>query len=132
MDLRKIIKEHLILERKIATIKANLTINYDLKHDSGGHSEKRKWRHVSDGGERIYDYYIEKLIENAKDEITFNIVNEQILDSVRFIVSETKSPFLNVIIDPKMKNPYDWNLTVVTVMNKESCRIGRGQLQIFV
>lgn len=132
--IRQIIKEQLILEKKIAQIKANLTINYDLRHDERGqHSEKRKWRHVgTEGGERIYDLYIQELIEAAKDDITFHIVMEQIQDGVRFIVSQRSSPYLNVIIEPRMVNPYDWVLTVITVMNKQDFDIGRGQLQIFV
>jgi pyruvate formate-lyase activating enzyme-like uncharacterized protein len=104
-----------------------------LRHDErGDHGEKRKWRHVSSGGDRIYDLYIQQLVEAAKDEITFHIVLDQVQDSVRFIVSQIKSPNLNVIIEPKMKNPYDWVLNVITVMNKEDFNIGRGQLQIFV
>jgi hypothetical protein len=31
--IRQIIKEQLLLEKKIALIRANLTINYDLRHD---------------------------------------------------------------------------------------------------
>jgi len=132
--IRKLIKEQLLLEKKISQIKANLTINYDLRHDERGvHSQKRKWRHVGDeGGERIYDLYIQKLIEAAKDEITFHIVMEQIQNGVRFIVSQKDSPYLNAVIEPKMNNPYDWSLSVITVMNKRDFDIGRGQLQIFV
>ena len=130
--IKKIIKEHLLLEKKIAQIRANLTINYDLRHDERSqHSQKRQWRHVSSGGDRIYDLYIQQLIEAAKDEITFHIVQEQIQDGVRFIVSQKKDPHLNVIIEPKMKNPYDWVLNVISVMNKQDYAIGRGQLQIF-
>lgn len=131
--IKKIIKEHLLLEKKIAQIRANLTINYDLRHDERSqHSQKRQWRHVASGGDRIYDLYIEQLIEAAKDDITFHIVQEQIQDGVRFIVSQKKDPHLNVIIEPKMTNPYDWVLNVISVMNKQDYAIGRGQLQIFV
>jgi hypothetical protein len=131
--IKKIIKEHLLLERKIAQIRANLTINYDLRHDEKSkHSQNRKWRHVSDGGDRIYDLYIQQLIETAKDDITFHIVQEQIQDSVRFIVSQKTNPYLNVVLEPKMVNPYDWRLSVITVMNEKHFDIGRKQLQIFV
>jgi len=132
MNIKRIISEQLILERKIAQIRANLTINYDLRHDEKSqHSQKRQWRHVSTGGDRIYDLYIEQLIDSAKDDITFHIVQEQIQDGVRFIVSQKKDPHLNVIIEPKMTNPYDWVLNVISVMNKQDYAIGRGQLQIF-
>ena len=131
--IKRLIREQLLLEKKIADIKANLIISYDLRHDErGSHSEKRKWRHVSSGGDRIYDLDIQQVVEAAKDEITFRIVQEEIQDGVRFIVSQKNSPYLNVIIEPKMKNAYDWILYVITVMNKEDFEIGRGQLQIFV
>jgi hypothetical protein len=130
--IKKIIKEHLLLEKKIADIRANLIISYDLRHDErSSHSEKRKWRHVSTGGDRIYDLYIQNLVEAAKDEITFRIVQEEIQDGVRFIVSQKSDPHLNVIIEPKMKNPYIWTLYVISVMNKKDFAIGRDQLQIF-
>jgi hypothetical protein len=131
--LRKIIKEQLLLEKKIAQIKSNITINYDLRHDErNDHSQKRKWRHVGEtGGEKIYDFDIKKLVEASIDEITFNIAMEQITDSVRFIVSSVSSPYLNIIIEPKMNNPYDWVLYVISVMNKKDYKIGKGQLQIF-
>jgi hypothetical protein len=130
--IRQIIKEQLLLEKKIALIRANLTINYDLRHDERSqHSEKRKWRHVASGGDRIYDLYIQQLVEAAKDDITFHIVQEQIQDGVRFIVSQKSDPHLNAIIEPKMVNPYDWILYVISVMNKQYFEIGRDQVQIF-
>jgi hypothetical protein len=117
--IKKIIKEQLLLEKKIADIRANLIISYDLRHDErSSHSQKRKWRHVN-------------LVEAAKDEITFRIVQEEIQDGVRFIVSQKSDPHLNIIIEPKMENPYIWTLYVISVMNKKDFAIGRGQLQIF-
>tara|TARA_R110000868_G_scaffold149661_2_gene372240 strand:+ start:193 stop:591 length:399 start_codon:yes stop_codon:yes gene_type:complete len=132
MILENIIRKHLLLEKKIREIKSNLTITYNLHTDERGHTENRKFRHVGSGGDKIYDYDIINFIELAKDDITFHIVNEQITSGIRFIVSEKKFPFLNVIIEPIMKNPYEWNLTIITIMRKEFFDIGRGQLQIFV
>lgn len=130
--IRQIIKEQLLLEKKIALIRANLTISYDLRHDERSqHSEKRKWRHVASGGDKIHDLYIQQVVEAAKDDITMNIVQDLIQDGVRFIVSQKSAPHLNVIIEPKMKNPYDWILYVISVMNKQYFEIGRDQVQIF-
>ena len=131
--MRHIIREQLLLEKKIAELRANLTISFDLRHDVSGHSEKRKWRHVGqESGRKIYDYDILRLIESAKDDIVFNIVNDQIVDGVRFIVSQATSPYLNVVIEPRVKNPYNWDLVVITQMDKEDFAVGRDQLQIFV
>jgi len=132
MLLESIVRKHLLLERKIKEIRANLTITYSLQYDGSGHADKRKWRHATSEGGKIYDYDITNLIEQSKDEITFHIVQDQIVSGVRFIVSERKQPFLNVVISPKMMNPYMWNLDIITVMKKEDFNIGIGQLQIFV
>ena len=72
------------------------------------------------------------MIESAKDDIVFNIINDQIVDGVRFIVSQATSPYLNVVIEPRVKNPYNWDLVVITQMDKEDFAVGRDQLQIFV
>ena len=139
MNVKKLIREHLlserknlILERKIAEIKANLIISYNLKHTDAIHGRERQYRHANEeGGQIIHDIFIKSLIESAKDDITFNIVIEEIKNNVRFIVSQIESPHLNVIIEPEMLNPYEWNLNVISVMNKLNYSIGRGQLQIF-
>ena len=35
--VRHIIREQLLLEKKIAELRANLTISFDLRHDVSGH-----------------------------------------------------------------------------------------------
>jgi len=132
MILENIIRKHLLLEKKISELKSNLVITYNILTDEGGHTQLRKFRHVSSGSDRIYDYDIINLLEKAKDDITFHIVLEQIIDGVRFIVSEKEFPHLNVVLSPKKKNPYDWNLTIITVMRKEDFLVGKDQSQIFV
>jgi len=128
--LKRIIKEQLLLERKIAELRDLVTITYVLKHDVSGHSQQRKFRHVKEGGEVIYDSEIVALMEKVKKDITYNIVVDQIQDDVRFIVSDNKYPYLNIIVAPKRKTPYEWILTVISVMNKPNFAIGRGQLRI--
>jgi hypothetical protein len=54
------------------------------------------------------------------------------MDGVRFIVTQKDSPYLNLVIEPVENSPYDWTLTVVTVMNNEYFKIGSNQLRIVV
>jgi hypothetical protein len=129
--IRNIIKEQLLLERKIAQLKANIFINFNLRHDPSEHSKKRQWRHVAEKGQVIHDVDILNLIQKVLDDITFKIVVNEIQNKVRFIVSDTNYPFLNVVIETEMVDPYQWILNVITVMNKKDFEIGRGQLQLF-
>jgi len=124
----------LITEKKIGELQDTVYINYVLQHTpSSKHGIFRKKRHEKeDGGERITDYHILELCKKAKTNITQYIVMGEIIDGVRFIVSSKEFPFLNIVINPQENSPFDWTLTVVTVMNKEDFNIGRNQLQIFI
>ena len=127
--IREIIKEQLLLERSIAKIKANIFINFDLRHLPGKHAEKRQFRHVGQSGLVIHDVDILRLTEKVLDDIAFSITMGEIQDGVRFVISDDKYPYLNLIIEPKEVDPYEWTLFVVTTMHKQDFAIGRGQLQ---
>ena len=130
--IREIIKEQLLLERKIADLRASIFLIFTLRHDPNSpHSKKRQWRHVTEKGQVIHDVDILRLTQKVLDDIAFKIVMGEIQDDVRFIISDNNYPFLNVIIQPKAVTPYEWGLNVITVMNKKDFEIGRGQLQLF-
>jgi hypothetical protein len=129
--IKEIIKEQLILERRIAQLKANIFINFNLRHDPSEHSKKRQWRHVAEKGVVIHDVDILNLVKKVLDDIAFKIAVDEIKDKVRFIISDTKYPFLNIVIEPEMVDPYQWILNIVTVMNKKDFEIVRDQLQLF-
>jgi hypothetical protein len=104
--IKNILKEEslLLLEKKFAEISANLTINFELHHTTV-HSKQRQWRHVTSVGDRIYDVDLKNLLDRAKDDIVFHIVQGDIVDGVRFIVSDNRSN-LNIVISPEEENPY--------------------------
>jgi hypothetical protein len=129
-DLNNIIKKTLLIEQKFHEISNEVTFDFDLYHDEWGHTNDRKWRHGS--GNKIYDLNIVKLLEEAKDDIVYNIIEGKIREGKRFIVSRLKGDQLNVVIEPKKNYINHWDLTIITVMNKEGFSIGKGQLQIFV
>lgn len=130
MDIKSVIKESLIRESKFQSLNANIEFTFDLYHDKGGHTQMRKWRHGS--GQKIYDYDITKLLEDAKEEIIYAIIDGDIRNGRRFIVSREGGDNLNVVISPEKLESDHWNLVVITTMRKDDFNISRGQLQIMV
>ena len=128
--LNDIIKKTLLQEQKFHEISNEVTFDFDLFHDEWGHTNDRKWRHGS--GNKIYDLNIVKLLEEAKDDIVYNIIEGRIREGKRFIVSRLKGDQLNVVIEPKKNYINHWDLIIITVMKKEDFSVGKGQVQIFV
>lgn len=128
--LNDIIKKTLLQEQKFHEISNDVTFDFDLYHDEWGHTSDRKWRHGS--GNKIYDLNIVKLLEDAKDDIVYNIIEGKIREGKRFIVSRLKGDQLNIVIEPKKNYINHWDLIIITVMKKEGFTVGKGQLQIFV
>jgi len=133
MLLKDLIKTQLLKEEKFHSISQSMTFNYDIYHNS--HSQYRKKRHGS--GERITDYDIVKLLDKAKEEITYLIIDGKIRHKSRFIISDTRHPYLNLVIEPEKLGVNDlgvndWNLVVITVMNKFDFTGSRNQLHIYI
>ena len=130
MNIKKLINETLIRESKFQTINANIEFTFDLYHDYWGHTKIRQWRHGS--GDKIYDYDLSKLLSDAKEEIIYAIIDGDIRNGRRFIVSREGGDNLNVVISPEKLESDHWNLVVITTMRKDDFNISRGQLQIMV
>ena len=122
--LRESIRKILILEKKIAEIKANLTVTMNLRYQRGkvpgmkSHAESQKSRHFSEGGDAIRDY-----------DIVQYIVIGELYDGVEFVIKD-ESTLLNIPILIEEVNPYEFNLIIKTVMRKSDFYVGRGQLVI--
>lgn len=133
--LKESIRKILILEKKIAEIKANLTITMNLRYKRGNvdgmksHAEFRKKRHMSSGGDPIRDYDILKSVDKVKDDIVQYIVNGELYNGVEFVIKDETS-LLNIPILIEEINPYEFNLIVKTVMRKSNFYTGRDQLVI--
>jgi hypothetical protein len=132
--LRESIRKHLLLEKKIAAIRANLTITFNLGYKRGeiagmkSHAEHRKNRHED---KPIRDWDILQVIEKAKDDISQYIVMEELFDGSEFVVIDSKTN-LNIPILLEEISPYEFNLFIKTVMIKPDFAVGRGQLVIVV
>jgi hypothetical protein len=130
INIDYIIKENLLKEEKFHEISAEISFDFELHHDEWGHTKNRKWRHGS--GNKIYDLDIVRLVDDAKEEIIYNIIEGKIREGKRFIVSRLDGNNLNVVIEPIKNYINKWNLVIITVMKKEDFTVSKGQLQIFV
>jgi len=130
-NLDSLISKIILQEQKFHEISNDITFDFELYHDEWGHTQDRKWRHGS-GDKKIYDLDIVRLLEDAKDEITYNIIDKNIRQGKRFIVSRDGGDYLNVVIEPFQNYINEWRLVIITVMKKEGFTVSKGQLQIFV
>jgi hydroxyethylthiazole kinase-like sugar kinase family protein len=132
--LRESILKHLLLEKKIAAIRANLTVVFNLRYKRGevpgmkSHAEHRKNRHE---GDLIRDYDILKAVEKAKDDIVQYIVIGELYNGVEFVIKES-STLLNIPVILEEVNPYEFNIFIKTVMKKLDFTVGMGQIVIWV
>tara|TARA_R110000822_G_scaffold130828_10_gene267526 strand:- start:225 stop:617 length:393 start_codon:yes stop_codon:yes gene_type:complete len=130
MNINNIIKESLLMEGKFHELNAKVEFTFDLHHDTGGHTANRKWRHGS--GEKIYDIDIVDLLDDAKEEIIYSIIDGDIRNGRRFIVSRDGGNYLNIVIKPEELSVNHWNLVTITVMKNQDFNVGKGQLKIVV
>lgn len=134
MNLRSLILEHLLLEKKIAEIRANLTLVLNLGYKRGeilgmkSHAESRKKRHE---GKIIRDYDVLQTVKKAADDIVQYIVIGDLYNSSEFVIRDLSTD-LNVALILEQVSPYEFNLYVKTVMIKKDFLTGRGQIVIDV
>lgn len=121
--LRETILKHLLLEKRIATLKSQIYVTFEVRTGKSGHTEDRqKERNVSRGD-------INLLLGMAVDEITNKIVLGELIHEDEFIVrSKSRNLFIPIILIEE--NPYNFVLLTKTVIRKE--KQGRPQLTIWV
>ncbi len=130
-NLDSLISKIILQEQKFHEISNDITFDFELYHDEWGHTQDRKWRHGS-GDKKIYDYHIVNLLEDAKDDITYNIIDKNIKHGKRFVVSRQGGDYLNIVIEPFRLHINEWRLVIITVMKKEDFTVSKGQLRIYV
>ena len=139
MDLKNIIKKHLILEQeeKVVELSDNITVDFGIFKKE--HVNYRQTRHVNDKdrnnpcyGKRITNYDMANLIDDSLSLIIEEIVNDNIRNGKEFIVTREGDDYLNVVIIPQNTKRNKWNLIIKTVMCEENFKIGFNQLQILV
>ena len=133
--LRETIRKVLILEKKIATIKSNLTVTMNLRYQQVNvpgmktNAEIQKKRDFSKSGDIIRDYDILNSVKKVKDDIVQYIVIGELYDGVEFVIKD-ESSLLSIAIRIEEVNPYEFNLFIKTVMRNDNFYVGRNQLVI--
>ncbi len=130
ININQIIRKNLLKEEKFHDLKKEIKFSFEIYHDVGGHTQQRKWRHGSEN--KIYDLDIIRLLKSGLDEIIYHIIDGDIKNGRRFILSRDGGDNLNLVILPEKIDPINWNLVIITVMKKEDFTVGKGQLQIYV
>ena len=114
-SIRKIIKEHLILEKRIAQISDSLEISfgYDIltsKHARDRSNLGREW--ISD--RVISKQTIIEIIEKCKRKISEFIVNGYIDNELPFVIKDNEFN-IHMAVIPQFVEDYYWNLLVKTI-----------------
>lgn len=121
--LRETILKHLIIEKRIAQLRSQIFITYNVKTHNSGHAEDRQ-KERSIGSKTIKD-----LIELAIDELTGKIILNEVSDNDDIIIrSRSTGLFVPVVL--KEEDPYNFVLIVKSAYYKETS--GRPQLTIWV
>jgi hypothetical protein len=136
ISLRQIIKEELLLEKRIAQIAANLEINYLFDVDRTSHAFDRAVRHDIPGynDRPIVNAEIKEIVSQASKEIAENIANQRIKEGEDFVVKSLKWELAMAIAPVHVEGMF-WRLHITTVFREskyDPFRTGKNQLVINV
>ena len=134
--LRQIIKEELLLEKRIAQVRASIEVvfSFDVKRTS--HAFDRKTRDdIEDYNPRpIVNAEIKEIIRMSKKEIAEKIVNQEITSEKDFVIKSLKWELAMAITPIHITGTY-WELLIKTVFRESKYnpfRVGEDQLVIVV
>ena len=134
--LRQIIKEELLLEKRIAQVRASIEVvfSFDVKRTT--HAFDRKTRDdIEDYNQRpIVNAEIKEIIRLSKNEIAQKIVSQEITPETEFVVKSLKWELAMAIIPIYITGTY-WELLIKTVWRESEnnpFRVGKDQLVIVV
>jgi hypothetical protein len=135
-NLRRLIKEHLLLEKRIAQLMSSFKIQYSFEVDRTTHAYHRKTRTgISDYNEKeISNSEIKYIIELSLRDIAEKIAQHNIIDDEAFVVKSVDKEIALAIV-PKHVEDNFWKLVVITVFRESVSnpfRVGEDQLVIWV
>lgn len=134
--LRQIIKEQLLLEKKIGTLLTKIEVSYSFELDRSPHAYDRRTRtDIQDyNTKEISNAEVKYIIELARKKIAESIALNEIKNNDYFVI---KSPEKEMAIAIKAINEGGsyWKLLIVTVFRESydnPFRVGEDQLVIWV
>lgn len=135
-NLRQLIKEHLLLEKRIAQLMSSFKIQYAFEVDRTTHAYNRKTRQgIDDYNEKeISNSELKYIIELSLRQIAEKIAQHNIIDNEAFIIKSVDKEIALAIV-PKHVEDNFWKLVIVTVFRESfnnPFRVGEDQLVIWV
>jgi hypothetical protein len=134
--LRQIIKEELLLEKRIAQVRTSFEVSFSFDVNRTSHAFDRKTRDdIEDYNPRpIVNAEIKEIIRLSKNEIAEKIVNQEIKSETEFVIKSLKWELAMAITPIHITGTY-WQLLIKTVFresNDNPFRVGKDQLVIIV
>jgi methylase of polypeptide subunit release factors len=135
-NLRQLIKEHLLLEKRIAQLMSSFKVQYAFEVDRTMHAHERRTRTgIENYNDReISNAELKYIIELALREIAENIALHNIIDEEAFVI-KSKEKEIAIAVVPKHVEGSFWKLVIVTVFRESydnSFRVGENQLVIWI
>ena len=132
--LRQIIKEELLVEKRIAQIGASLEVLFSFDVNRTSHAFDRAVRDdiIGYNTRPIVNAEIKEIISMAKSEIAQKIVNQEIKTEEPFVVKSLKWELAMAITPVHISGTY-WELIIKTVFREskhDPFRVGKDQLVI--
>lgn len=134
--LRQIIKEHLLLEKRIAQLMSSFEVNYGFEVDRTSHAHHRKTRTgIIDYNEKeISNGEIKYVIELALKQIAEGIALHDIIDDEPFVIKSVDKEIALAVVPKHVEGSF-WRLVIVTVFRESyenPFKVGKNQLVIWV
>jgi hypothetical protein len=131
-DLRQLIKESLLLEKKIAQISSQIEVIFSYDVIKTTHSTERETRmDLEDYNKKpITNGELVEFINLFKRDISEHIVSGEIEDEIPFVIKSDDWELACVIVPEKQSTVY-WKLIIKTVFRESysnRLRVGREQL----
>jgi len=135
-SLRQIIKEELLLEKRIAQVRTSFEVTFSFDVNRTSHAFDRKTRDdIEDYNPRpIVNAEIKEIIRMSKNEIAEKIVNQEITSETEFVIKSLKWELAMAITPIHITGTY-WQLLIKTVFresNNNPFRVGEDQIVIIV
>lgn len=135
-NIRKLIKENLILEKKIAQLSAKIEVTFGFDVDRTHHAYVRRNREgLTDYDEReISNSELTYIVELARKEIAEKLISNEIRQGEAFVIkSPEKSIAMSIVPENEFGNY--WKLYITTVFRESydnPFRVGKDQVIIWV
>ncbi len=135
-QLRSLIKEHLLLEKKIGNIlsKLDVVFSFDIARTSHAYERKNRTDISNYNDKEISNTELKYIIDICKREIAESIINGEIESKVLFII-KSKEKEIAMVINPIHEVNTVWRLLIVTVFRESydnPFRVGEDQFVIWV